>query len=48
MAACYRASCWLYRAFRKLYLNPKKYSSGWNFGPYSEDVKTVEWIVKNS
>ena len=30
----------------KLYLNPKKYSSGWNFGPYSEDVKTVEWIVK--
>lgn len=29
----------------KLYFNPKKFSSGWNFGPYPEDVKTVQWIV---
>jgi CDP-glucose 4,6-dehydratase len=26
--------------------DPKKYSSGWNFGPVSNDSKTVQWIVE--
>lgn len=29
----------------KLYNSPSKYSSGWNFGPNDEDVKSVEWIL---
>jgi CDP-glucose 4,6-dehydratase len=31
---------------QNLYMNPKQYSSGWNFGPYKEDIQTVESIVK--
>lgn len=30
----------------KLYSDPAKYSSSWNFGPNDDDAKTVEWIVK--
>lgn len=30
----------------KLYTEPQRYSSGWNFGPNETDVKSVEWIVK--
>ncbi len=29
----------------KLYMDPKGFSEGWNFGPYDEDAKSVEWIV---
>ena len=30
----------------KLYAEPNKYSSGWNFGPYLEDTLPVEGVVK--
>lgn len=29
----------------KLYENPIKYAEGWNFGPYDNDVKSVDWIL---
>ncbi|MDC0088858.1 CDP-glucose 4,6-dehydratase [Porticoccaceae bacterium] len=29
----------------KLFENPCEYSGGWNFGPYDEDVRSVEWIL---
>ena len=29
----------------KLYRDPSEYSSGWNFGPNEEDIKSVEWIT---
>lgn len=29
----------------KLWADPRGYSSGWNFGPHTEDAKTVEWIA---
>tara|TARA_Y100000389_G_C17438100_1_gene506795 strand:+ start:412 stop:1497 length:1086 start_codon:yes stop_codon:yes gene_type:complete len=31
----------------KLYNGDYKYSSGWNFGPKNDDVRNVEWIIKN-
>lgn len=30
---------------QKLYEEGPKYVGGWNFGPYENDAKTVEWIV---
>lgn len=30
---------------QKLYDNQEKYSEGWNFGPNSNDVKPVKWIL---
>jgi len=30
----------------KLYINPKKYSGSWNFGPNSSSIKSVEYLVK--
>lgn len=30
---------------QKLYEDPEKYAEGWNFGPYDEDAKPVEWIL---
>jgi len=30
----------------KLYSNGEKYSQAWNFGPYEQDAKPVEWMVK--
>jgi CDP-glucose 4,6-dehydratase len=30
---------------QKLYTNPIKYSEGWNFGPYADDVRPVSWIL---
>ncbi len=32
----------------KLYINPLKYSSEWNFGPYPDQVLEVEKVVKNA
>lgn len=32
---------------QRLYLNPKKFSGSWNFGPNSKSVKTVDWITEN-
>ncbi len=29
----------------RLYNEPAKYSSGWNFGPDDKDTKSVEWIL---
>jgi len=29
----------------KLFNEPEKFSEGWNFGPYFNDVKSVEWIL---
>ena len=31
----------------RLFLEPSEFSSGWNFGPYDEDVKSVGWIIDN-
>jgi CDP-glucose 4,6-dehydratase len=31
---------------QKLYVNQKKYSTSWNFGPSYNESKTVRWIVK--
>ncbi|MDG6773625.1 CDP-glucose 4,6-dehydratase [Thiomicrorhabdus sp. ZW0627] len=28
-----------------LYENPEEYAEGWNFGPYEEDAKPVDWIL---
>ncbi|WP_028402613.1 CDP-glucose 4,6-dehydratase [Ectobacillus panaciterrae] len=30
-----------------LYLQGAKYAEGWNFGPKTEDARSVEWIVAN-
>lgn len=30
---------------QKLYQEPLAYAEGWNFGPYDEDAKPVEWIL---
>ena len=30
---------------QKLYDNPLDYAEGWNFGPYDDDVKPVDWIL---
>lgn len=30
----------------KLYENGPAYSEGWNFGPGEDDMRTVEWVVK--
>jgi len=30
----------------RLYENGKDYSESWNFGPYDDDAKPVEWVVK--
>jgi CDP-glucose 4,6-dehydratase len=29
----------------KLYENQSEYAEGWNFGPYEQDVKPVDWIL---
>jgi CDP-glucose 4,6-dehydratase len=29
----------------KLFINPKEFSEGWNFGPHDHDVKPVSWIL---
>ena len=31
---------------QKLYEDHKKYSEGWNFGPNTNDVRSVEWILE--
>ncbi|NCN68114.1 MAG: CDP-glucose 4,6-dehydratase, partial [Thiomicrospira sp.] len=28
-----------------LYENPTAYAEGWNFGPFDEDAKPVDWIL---
>ncbi len=30
---------------QKLYKDQDKYAQGWNFGPYEQDVKPVDWIL---
>jgi CDP-glucose 4,6-dehydratase len=30
---------------QKLYEEPTKYDEGWNFGPFEEDAKPVDWIL---
>ena len=30
---------------QKLYMDPNKYSEGWNFGPQEDDAKSVEYIL---
>ncbi|MGA2612726.1 MAG: CDP-glucose 4,6-dehydratase [Spirochaetia bacterium] len=30
---------------RRLFENDRTYADAWNFGPYDEDAKTVEWVV---
>lgn len=30
----------------RLYIDGQIFSEGWNFGPYDEDTRTVEWIVE--
>lgn len=30
---------------QKLYEDPTKYSEGWNFGPFDDDAKPVDWIL---
>lgn len=30
---------------QKLYEEPGKYAEGWNFGPFEEDAKPVDWIL---
>uniref|UniRef100_Q31EZ2 NAD-dependent epimerase/dehydratase n=1 Tax=Hydrogenovibrio crunogenus (strain DSM 25203 / XCL-2) TaxID=317025 RepID=Q31EZ2_HYDCU len=30
---------------QNLYQNPQEFSEGWNFGPYDEDAKPVDWIL---
>jgi CDP-glucose 4,6-dehydratase len=30
----------------KLYMNGPVVAEGWNFGPHSDDVRSVEWVVK--
>lgn len=32
---------------QKLYENPEKYAEGWNFGPYEDDAKPVDWILNH-
>lgn len=32
---------------QKLYLEGPNYAEGWNFGPFDEDARPVEWIVQN-
>ncbi len=31
----------------QLWINGPKFAEGWNFGPYEQDAKSVEWIVKS-
>jgi len=33
---------------QNLYLNGCEFGSAWNFGPNEDDVKTVEWVVKEA
>lgn len=30
---------------QRLYIHPDKYAEGWNFGPYDQDTKPVNWIL---
>jgi len=30
---------------QRLYEQPEKYAEGWNFGPYDEDARPVNWIL---
>lgn len=32
---------------QKLYKEPTKFAEGWNFGPYEDDAKPVEWILNH-
>lgn len=32
---------------QKLYQTPKDYAEGWNFGPFEDDAKPVEWILNH-
>lgn len=31
---------------QRLFKDPLKFSTAWNFGPYERDVKSVEWILR--
>ncbi len=33
------------RLAQKLYETPSDYAEGWNFGPYEQDAKPVDWIL---
>ncbi len=32
---------------QNLYLNPTDFAEGWNFGPYEDDAKPVDWILNH-
>lgn len=32
---------------QNLYQNPKGFAEGWNFGPYEDDAKPVDWILNH-
>jgi CDP-glucose 4,6-dehydratase len=32
---------------QNLYQNPADYAEGWNFGPYEDDAKPVDWILNH-
>lgn len=32
---------------QSLYQNPQKFAEGWNFGPYEDDAKPVDWILNH-
>lgn len=32
---------------QKLYQNPQEFAEGWNFGPYEDDAKPVDWILNH-
>ena len=32
---------------QNLYQNPNPYAEGWNFGPYEDDAKPVDWILNH-
>ena len=32
---------------QNLYQNPGEFAEGWNFGPYEDDAKPVDWILNH-
>jgi CDP-glucose 4,6-dehydratase len=32
---------------QNLYQNPQEFAEGWNFGPYEDDAKPVDWILNH-